>query len=961
MNRLVALILITAQFVFMLPPPAVADDSDIFGANIQPNILLIIDNSGSMAEQVPSNAWVKTTTYPVLDKCDPATSGKPKVTTYQPCESTKVYKSGSGYTKYANSVSDVSKSSARTALDADGYWSGQIGGSNVSLFTGNYLNYLQGSCAAGGACLESKMEIAKRVVNSLLDNITGVRFGIMTFYYGSNGARGGELVAAVGAPVNLMKPSVLALTPTGDTPLGDVLVDGGRYYKGEQLTNGTRFSSPIQLACQPSFIILVTDGVQTSGNTQMVDQAGLRFSQDHSTTLSDKQNVVVHTVGFGLGLGSNATDAQALDDLRAAADAGGGSFWQADSATALEEKLQAAIKKIIQSTFTFANPVLPTTSTTGSTRAYLASFDSDASSPFWKGHLKAYQRGADGLVPIETSGPNIGKPLASALIWDAGTALTTVSSASRTIYTAVNGSLTPFTKSNSALTTTLLGVSTTAERDRVIDFVRGVDIHVTPNVDRTWKLGDIFHSTPVLVTPPVRALNDSSYQAFKAAQASRTTVLIAGSNDGMLHAFRESDGAELWAFVPPDIMDDLPALTVKNGDHAFYVDGSPIAIDIKDSGAWKTIVVFGLRRGGPYYYALDITDTANPTYLWSFTDSKIKEGWSEPAIAKVKIGGVDKYVAFFGGGYNTPQNNQSGKAFFAVDVATGTKLWEYYNNSSTDDRQYMNFSVVAVPTAIDLNADGYVDHVYVGDVGGQMWKFDVSPSATSSWTGRRLFAANASQANPPATGEYYPAQAIYGAASVAQDSDMHLWVFFGTGDRNHPNNTASNRFYGIKDTAGMTNGTTITESSLVNVASSTTPPSNGWYYPLASSEKVLAGSTVFNMNVFFSGFTPTTVVSCTSGSGTAKLYAVKVETGLAAVNFSTGTALTSATISTARGVTIGTGISSMPVIVLTPPASPGGSASSSVITATSDQQLPNNPVPPPPFLKQVRSWRERIQ
>jgi hypothetical protein len=32
-----------------------------------------------------------------------------------------------------------------------------------------------------------------------------------------------------------------------------------------------------------------------------------------------------------------------------------------------------------------------------------------------------------------------------------------------------------------------------------------------------------------------------------------------------------------------------------------------------------------------------------------------------------------------------------------------------------------------------------------------------------------------------------------------------------------------------------------------------------------------------------------------------------------------------------------------------------------VITATSNQELPSNPVPPPAFLKQVRSWRERIQ
>src|SRR5207249_4830321 len=193
--------------------------------------------------------------------------------------------------------------------------------------------------------------------------------------------------------------------------------------------------------------------------------------------------------------------------------------------------------------------------------------------------------------------------------------------------------------------------------------------------------------------------------------------LLAGSNDGMLHAFRESDGAELWAFIPPDLLDNLHTMVSKAGDHLFYVDASPIAVDIKVGSTWKTIVVFGLRRGGNYYYALDITDTTNPQWMWSFTDSKMGETWSEPAIGKVNIGGV----------------------------------------------------------------------------GGQLWKFAVSATATTSWSGKRLFAADSGQTNPPAAGEYYPAQAIYGAPAMALDTTGALWAFFGTGDRNHPNATATNR------------------------------------------------------------------------------------------------------------------------------------------------------------------------
>ena len=43
------------------------------------------------------------------------------------------------------------------------------------------------------------------------------------------------------------------------------------------------------------------------------------------------------------------------------------------------------------------------------------------------------------------------------------------------------------------------------------------------------------------------------------------------------------------------------------------MDGSPIAADVKigSTPAWKTVVLFGQRRGGRNYYALDITNTTN--------------------------------------------------------------------------------------------------------------------------------------------------------------------------------------------------------------------------------------------------------------------------------------------------------------------------------------------------------------
>jgi type IV pilus assembly protein PilY1 len=322
-------------------------------------------------------------------------------------------------------------------------------------------------------------------------------------------------------------------------------------------------------------------------------------------------------------------------------------------------------------------------------------------------------------------------------------------------------------------------------------------------------------------------------------------------------------------------------------------------------------------------------------------------------------------VAFVGGGYDTAQNNNTGKAFFVVDMSDGSKLWEYYNPSSvTDDRQFMNFSLAANPTAVDLDNDGYIDHVYIGDVGGQLWKFDVSAAATLSgglvtnWTGKRVFAAAPTQTNPPATGEYYPTQGIYAQPALAYDTSGNLWVFFGTGDRNHPMSTSTNRFYGFKDVASyMTNGSNLTESSLTNLTSGTGTVTQGWYIVLASTEKVLAASDVFNKIVLFTTFTPSTTVTCGAGGGAAKLYSVNMTTGDAALNLADGTLLAAGQSALTNAKAIGTGIPSKPVIVI----NTSSGLAAWAVTGTTDQQITNTQVPAPPSAKQLVGWREVFQ
>src|SRR6185295_20175894 len=186
--------------------------------------------------------------------------------------------------------------------------------------------------------------------------------------------------------------------------------------------------------------------------------------------------------------------------------------------------LQDAIRQILAATFSFATPVVPTTGTSGIDNAYLAAFQSDPSARFWKGYIKSYQRDTTtGLIPVDGNGI----PLSSALVWEGGQKLANASASSRTIYTNVSGVRQSFTKTNTAITQALLNASSSTEHDKIIDFIRGIDSYDSDGdgnttEERAWKLGDIFHSTPVLITKPPLETLDSTYNTFKNNNASRT-------------------------------------------------------------------------------------------------------------------------------------------------------------------------------------------------------------------------------------------------------------------------------------------------------------------------------------------------------------------------------------------------------------------------------------------------------
>jgi type IV pilus assembly protein PilY1 len=399
-------------------------------------------------------------------------------------------------------------------------------------------------------------------------------------------------------------------------------------------------------------------------------------------------------------------------------------------------------------------------------------------------------------------------------------------------------------------------------------------------------------------------------------------VIYAGANDGMLHAFDNATGNELWAFIPPDLLPNLQKFSNSLTSLQIFLDGSPKAYVTHDSNnnVTQAILIFGERRGGNNYTALDVTNPTSPKFLWEINPSQIIQGtlttpttayqelgqtWSTPIIGAIKNGNGTKAVAFISGGYDTNQDNSSpssdtkGRAVYVVDVMTGSQIWKYSNSNNPS----MKYCIPSDIAPIDVNGDGLIERLYVGDVGGQIWRFDLgdmSGTGTSSWTGRVISTASGKI--------FYPPDVTFESDRGSGTYDM---LFFGTGDREKPNDTSFvNTLYAIKDYDNDTNPPTplpLAESNLVNVTVDTLQDPNasssaqttvlnslktmsGWYIRLNQSpgesqnpgEKCTAPAGVFGGAVYFTTFTPTPANSqsvCTLGTGTGNVYILQYQTG----------------------------------------------------------------------------------
>jgi len=489
---------------------------------------------------------------------------------------------------------------------------------------------------------------------------------------------------------------------------------------------------------------------------------------------------------------------------------------------------------------------------------------------------------------------------ATALIDFSLSALTTASLNGNVAESYLKAGISQFCTSGSGC----ISSTATASGQNFVDYIRGVRTYEGVYYRKRLNvLGDIVSAEARYVKTPLQNYTDTGFSAYKSAQASRTGVVYVGANDGMLHAIDASNGKELWSYIPSKVLPNLYKLADNNYslNHQYFIDGTPEVSEVYgpcrtsvtscSGNEWHTILVSGLNGGGKSYFALDITDPANPVFLWEVTDSTMGYTYSSPKITKLKDG---TWVVLLGSGYN----NTDGKGYLYVrNALTGASIRTIPTNT-VGELGRINSRALAPDT------DNTSIAAYAGDTAGNLWRFDINgdlPGTASGYDAQKLISV------ADANGK---AQPITAKPDIATVNGLTM-VYFGTGKYlgvTDISNTDYQSFYGVVDRSDAVTMTTpratgskfikqtltdglcpasapaslCSQSQVIRTSTSNSvdwTTNNGWYMDfLGAGERSATDPTLVLGTVLFTTISPSLPASdpCTSttSSGKSFLYAL---------------------------------------------------------------------------------------
>jgi len=871
-------------------------------------------------------------------------------------------------------------------------------------FSGNYLAYYN---------YETRMEVMREALREVVEELSIGNIGLMRF---SSSDPGGMVIHEVAniadARSSLISALDTYLVTDGATPLAETLYEAYNYYTGSRVDYGDEgiwteesghpnryasldsvaasrladdryYKSPIVKECQNNYVVYLSDGLADNddsaddeinedifdisdeddwacdtdnGDNCLDELAQWMYEQDMQPEMEGTQNVITHTIAFGIDSA----------DLRTTAEGAGGRYFTARNARQLKDALVAALQEVVSEAATFSAPAVSVNAfnrLTHRDELYFTVFEPSLS-PVWQGNLKKFKLKKDGSGRLFIADANNAPALSelTGLFFDETQSYWSATAdgnhapkggvaSKMNAFTATPGisDLRPRTYldgnpvalsddtnevyiDNTLLTKALLGIDAESDayRQNLIAHIFNYDVtNRFPYPEFLRKeIGDPLHTEAVAV----------SY-------SNEDVTIFVSTNEGVLHGFSAGTGLEQVSYMPQELLPKQrhnfdPSTTsnkvygLDGGITTWVRDGNDGQIDT-GSGDFVRLIA-GMRRGGRNYYAIDVSDRANPKFMYHIrpTDAgspfaELGQTWSRPKLATINDGGTVKPVLVFGGGYDPQRDTYTnidsasedtlGRAIYIVEAATGSLIWSGSSTAAAvagyDTFDEMDFSIPSEVTILDMNSDGLHDRMYVGDMGGQIWRFDIDNSGVS---GASLVDGGViAKLGQTAAGAIAPqdARRFFYPVDVSLHVDKNgttgnfLNLAVGSGLRPNPLNlNVQDRIFVLRDfhiydaPENYLGDYGISDANLFNTtanlirqgssdeqvtAATALNGSKGWFINLRGEnnglgEKILAKSITFDNKLIFSSFlAPGTYTpsSCGTPIGRGRVYTINIADG----------------------------------------------------------------------------------
>jgi type IV pilus assembly protein PilY1 len=847
-----------AALSLYLAAPAYAftpSDSPLLNAAaVAPNVMLLLDDSGSMNSIIWAAGF------------DP-TIARPQVTI---CLSNGSCLKGRELDMTDSNISLSSLTRGTCSKDWYGFYSNSVIGQDSfclklpdpvggedTRYSAKYLSYLVSLAknsdrdfTDGSIPNDYRMNVARNVSKTLVASNRSLRIGLATFNLavGNHKNDGGYIVrsisdlAAVSGSVtqaqaddnyNDLIAGIDELSAQANTPLAEAYYEITRYFRGMTPYNNSRpttYTSPVQYRCQRNYGVVITDGLPTYDRTFPTDDSlgdnrlpnwdGIsnndganRFGDDEGDTLYLDD---IAKFAFDIDMRSTGVDAAgkswdaadfprqnlstytvgfaaANQMLADAATYGQGKYYQATDDAGLNSSLSSALSDITSKAGSGGSGVANGTTLSSNSSYFQTSYDPKD----WRGTIKSFGFTSDGAVNT------------AAVLWTTDT--TIVPGAAAPTYqswnTVTNAAVTlAYGNFSSAQQTSLSqNLPTGITGSDLVEWSKGT--HKTGLRTRSVLLGDIINSPLVLAGPTDQTASDlvgdttySSYLAIKAANM--TSSLVVNANDGFVNVINSTSGVRRYGYMPSSVLPSLRYIadpTYINGvSHKYLVDGQVGVFDAQLDSAWKTLAIGGTGAGGKTFYALQLFDAS--------AGNVTKALWEISAPATANTANVFNDLGY---AYARPEvarladgrwaafisngygSNSGVAALYVVDIRDGSLIKKIVVDSTETTNGLSSVK-------LRVNSQNVVQAAYGGDLKGRLWKFDLSGTSSDTWgvafSGKPFF-TTAGGATQPITAQPLLADHALGGKEV----------FFGTGKFNEAadkTNKDLQAFYAVWDAEG---------------------------------------------------------------------------------------------------------------------------------------------------------------